>query len=146
MFLLDTNIISLLDSRRRKNAPGLIEWLEGNGALLYLSAMTLAEIEAGILKLRRERKAQRAQELTRFLEQIQADFGDRILPMDSQVALAVARLAEKARPAVVELADLIIAATAKRHDLTLVTANVKHFRALEIPLLNPLDASFDTPD
>lgn len=138
MFLLDTNIVSLLDHRRRDSAPELIQWLNRNGAALYLSAMTLAEMEAGILKLRRRGKARRASELTMLLERIVTDFGDRVLAMDALTAVTAARLAGQARPAVLELADLIIAATAKRHDLTLLTANEKHFRNLGIPAVNPL--------
>lgn len=59
--------------------------------------------------------------------------------MDGVVAVTVARLAEYARPAVVELADLIIAATTKRHGLTLLTMNVKHFQPLGVPVLNPME-------
>ena len=132
MYLLDTNIVSLLDARRHARAPELVAWMERNGAFLYLSAMSLAEMEAGILKLRRERKTRRAAELAALRDQILSDFGDRVLPMDSLVALGVARFAERARPKVLELADLIIAATAKRHDLTLLTADRKHFGAPDV--------------
>ncbi len=138
MFLLDTNIVSLLDHRRRDSASELIQWMNRNGARLYLSAMTLTEMEAGILKLRRQGKAKRASELTILLERILTDFGDRVLAMDALTAVTVTRLAEQARPSVLELADLIIAATAKRHDLTLLTANEKHFRNLGITIVNPL--------
>ena len=138
-FLLDTNIVSLLDERRHQKAPGLIAWMERNGAFLYLSAITITEMEAGILKLKREDKYRRAAGLTTLLETILADFGDRVLPMDSLVALTVARLADRARPSVVELADLIVAATAERYGLLLLTANVKHFVHLGIALANPLE-------
>lgn len=139
MYLLDTNILSLLDPRRRDRCPELIDWIEQSGDALYLSAMTLAEMEAGILKLKREQKPGRALELQTLRDRIVTDFGDRVLPMDGLTALQVARLAEAARPAVIELADLIIAATAHRHGLTLLTANLKHFRALGISMLNPLE-------
>lgn len=140
MFLLDTNIVSLLDARRQKHVLPLIEWIERNGAFLYLSMMTVAEVEAGILKLKRERKLQRANELTLFLQRVLADFGDHVLPMDALTAITVAQLSEEARPHVVELADLIIAATARRHGLTLLTANTRHFERLAIPLINPLES------
>lgn len=138
MYLLDTNIVSLLDPRRQPTAPALIDWIEQTGDQLYLSAMTIAEMEAGILRLRRERKRKRADELQLLLERILADFGDRVLPMDALVAQWVARLAEDARPRVIELADLIIAATAKRNELILLSANTRHFEDLGITVVNPL--------
>jgi predicted nucleic acid-binding protein len=113
--------------RRRARAPALLEWIERNGAFLFLSVMTIAEMEAGILKLRREDKSARAAELETLLTAILADFADRVLPMDAMVARHVARLAEAARPDVVELADLIIAATAAAHGLTVLTGNLRHF-------------------
>jgi toxin FitB len=139
VYLLDTNILSLLDARRQGPASAMAEWMERNGSYLYLSAMTVAKMEAGILKLRRENKTQRAEELTVLLERILSDFGDRILPMDALVALTVTRLAEQASPSVVELADLITGATAKRHGLTVLTANIKHFGGLGISVVNPLE-------
>src|SRR5882672_10450429 len=57
MYLLDTNVVSMLDPRRQAHAPALIEWLDRNGASLFLSVMTIVEIDAGVLKLRRERKS-----------------------------------------------------------------------------------------
>ena len=54
-YLLDTNVVSMLDPRRQAHAPGLIDWLDRNGASLFLSVMTIIEFDAGILKLRRER-------------------------------------------------------------------------------------------
>src|SRR5712692_2418516 len=53
VYLLDTNIVSLLDPRRREHAPALVEWMERNGASLFLSVMTITELDAGVLKLRR---------------------------------------------------------------------------------------------
>jgi hypothetical protein len=47
--LLDTNIVSMLDPRRHSQAPALIDWLDRNGASLFLSVMTVIEIDAGIL-------------------------------------------------------------------------------------------------
>ncbi len=63
MYLLDTNIVSMLDPRRHPQAPELISWLERNGASLYLSVMTITELDAGVLKLRRDNKAGRADEI-----------------------------------------------------------------------------------
>jgi toxin FitB len=54
LYLLDTNIVSMLDPRRREHAPELVDWLERNGASLFLSVMTVTELDAGVHKLRRE--------------------------------------------------------------------------------------------
>jgi len=124
MYLVDTNIISLLDSRRQAFTPGLVGWLRRNGAHLFLSAITLTELEAGILKLRREGKDKRADELASLREAIQSDFSDRILPLDAAVAIAIAHLAEHARPTTIDLTDLIVAATAKVHGLRVLTRNL----------------------
>lgn len=137
MYLLDTNIVSLLDSRRQALVPGLVPWLRRNGAHLFLSVITLTELEAGILKLRREAKAERAAEFETLREAIQRDFGDRILCLDAPVAVTVAHLAEAARPQVIELADLIVAATAKVHGLAVMTRNTRHFEPTGLDVVDP---------
>ena len=138
MYLLDTNVISLLDERRQSQAPQFIDWLERNGAVLFLSVMTVAEMEAGILKLRRENKTARADELAALQASILADFGDRVLPVDTATALHVAQLAESARPTVVDTIDLIIAATARRHGLIVLTRNVRHFLPTGVLTIDPV--------
>ncbi|MEJ1158247.1 type II toxin-antitoxin system VapC family toxin [Prosthecomicrobium sp. N25] len=137
MYLLDTNIVSLFEPRRIARSAGLVDWMRRNDARIRLSAMTVAEVEAGILKLIRDGKPDRAAQLAAFRDGLLTDFADRILPMDAAVALAVARLAEKARPTVPELADLIIAATASVHGLTILTRNLRHFAPTGIPALDP---------
>lgn len=137
MYLLDTNIISLLDPRRQQLFPGLIPWLRRNGGCLFLSVITLTELEAGILKLRREGKDARATEFENLRAAIEMDFGDRILPLDRPAALMIARLSELARPRVIELADLIIAATAKIHGLAVITRNTRHFEPTGLTVFDP---------
>jgi predicted nucleic acid-binding protein len=146
MYLLDTNIVSLLDARRQGTVPELVAWLERNGAFLFLSAMTVAEMQAGILKLRREGKDARAEEIEALLVAILADFGDRVLPMDAMVAQRLAHLAEAARPQVVELADLVIAATASVHGLTVLTRNIRHFTPTGVDARDPLATLPDDVD
>jgi hypothetical protein len=140
MYLLDTNVVSMLDPRRRAQAPALIDWLDRNGAGLFLSVVTIAEIEAGILKLRRERKAARATELDGLVEAILADFGDRVLPVDTQTAQHLARLGERSHRQPISLADLLIAATAVRHGLVLLTRNMSELGRLRIGARDPFAA------
>lgn len=137
MYVIDTKIVSLFDPRRRQGAEATIAWLRQNDALIFLSAVTLMEIEAGFLKLAREGKAKRASQIAALRDGLLSDFADRILPVDAMVAIAVARLAERARPDVVERLDLMIAATADVHRFTVVTRNTKHFLPTGVPVLDP---------
>ena len=137
MYLLDTNVISMLDPRRRTQAPDLIAWLSSNGARLFLSVMTVAELEAGVLKLRREGKQKRADEIAGLVTAIVTDFGDRVLTMDIETARHVARLGELTHQQLVALPDIIIAATAARHGLVVLTRNMIDFRRLGVSALDP---------
>lgn len=141
VYLLDTNIVSLFDPRQRERASPVIEWMRRNDRALFLSPVTLMEIEAGILKLRREKnKIKRSEQLAAMRDGLLADFRERVLAMDVDVALTVARLAEAVRPMVIELDDLIIAATAKAHGLVVLTRNLRHFEPTGVAALDPLAA------
>lgn len=140
MYLLDTNIVSLFDPRRAGEAMSAIAWMREHDSLLFLSTITITEIEAGILKLMRERKEARARQIIALRDGIIADFSNRLLPLDVEVALTVARFAERVRPMTIERTDLIIAATASVHSLTVLTRNVRHFEPTGVPALDPLRA------
>jgi hypothetical protein len=137
-YLLDTTVASLFDPRRRERAAPVIAWLRRNDRALRISAVTILEIEAGLLKLRREGKDKRAGEIETLRDGLTADFAERLLPMDAAVALAAARLAEALRPAVLDWKDLVIAAMARVHGATVLTANLRHFAATGVPALDPM--------
>jgi predicted nucleic acid-binding protein len=137
MYLLDTNIVSMLDPRRQSQAPALIDWLDRNGASLFLSVMTIVEIDAGILKLRREGKTKRADELAGLVATILREFADRVLPVDTETGHHVARLGEQVYRQPISLPDLIIAATAVRHGLVLLTRNMSELGRLGIAARDP---------
>ena len=130
----------MLDPRRHRHAPALIEWLERNGASLFLSVMTITELDAGVLRLRREGKAARADEIAALVSAILADFESRVLAVDIATARQVARLAALAFRQPVALPDLIIAATALRHGLTVLTRNMGEFGRLGVPVRDPFVA------
>lgn len=138
MYLLDTNIVSLFDVRRQPNALPLIDWMRRHDRELFLSVVTLLEIETGLLKLAREGRSKRAAEIEALRVDIETSFGSRILSIDAEVALFTARLAEHARPAVVEIRDLLIAATAQVHRMTVLTRNLRHFAPTGVAHLDPL--------
>lgn len=138
MYLLDTNIVSVLDPRRRHDVQPVVQWIRRNGDFLYLSAMTLTEMESGLLKLRRHGAEKRAVEVAKLIDAIVSEFDERILSMDRHVAKAVARMQDRIRPLVVDLPDLIIAATAEAHRLTMLTSNIRHFEPTGISVIDPL--------
>lgn len=140
-YLLDTNILSLLDPRRASQRGHLTGWLTLHGTELALASITLTEIENGLLKLRRLGQTARAAEIEALAQSIRRDFADRILPLDSAVAVAIAHLAERARPMVIELPDLIVAATAEAHGLTVLTRNLRHMLPTGVAALDPVDTA-----
>ena len=131
MYLLDTNIVSEL--RKPKPHGGVVAWLESiDDAQLYLSALTLGEIQAGI-ELTREQDEIKAGEIEAWLEQVAGAYN--VLPMDVSAFRAWARLMHRKSDTLYE--DAMIAATAKVHGLTVVTRNVSDFTALGVAVLNP---------
>lgn len=132
MFLIDTDVLSAL--RRRERHPEVVRWLEAQRtADLYLSAVTIGEIERGIAQQQR-RDPSFARELSIWLDRVLAWYGDRVLDVDVPTARRWGRLSGDLGH---ERADLIIAATALEHGLTVVTRNVKHFEPTGVPVLNP---------
>jgi toxin FitB len=136
MYLLDTNVVSELRRRDRTN-PKVAIWADAVApADLFLSAITVLEIEAGVLMVERRDQAQGVV-LRAWLDgKVLPAFAERILPVDTAVAQRCARLhvpdphAER---------DALIAATALVHRLTLVTRNVADFQRMGVALLNPWD-------
>jgi predicted nucleic acid-binding protein len=137
-YLLDTNIISLLDARRAEKRGHLPSWLVLHGTEMAISAITLTEIQSGILKLRRLGQQARAHELQVMIEAIQRNFADRILPVDDRVAVAVSHMAERIRPVIIGLPDLLIASTAEARGLTVLTGNLRHFVPTGVPAIDPV--------
>ncbi len=136
MYLLDTNVISELrkagDGRADVN---VVAWLSGMDAgTFYLSAVTLMEIELGILRIERRDAAQGSRLRAWMNNHILPEFADRILPVDAAVALRCAALHV---PDPCSERDAFIAATALVHGITIVTRNTADFKATAVPTLNP---------
>lgn len=109
-------------------------WLHAQAERLFVSAITVMEIEQGIGKLRRAGGTERADRLTAWLDGVLAFYGDRVLAVDTTVARIAGTLSDQAfavgrHPG---LADIVIAATALAHDLVVVTENAKHFEPLGV--------------
>jgi predicted nucleic acid-binding protein len=141
MYLVDTNVVSESAPSRAKTSADLIEWMDGHSAELYLSAVTIAEIEDGIAKARRERATRKAANLTAWLEAVLHLYGNRILAFDVTTARIAGALSDLARSkgAAPGFADIVIAATARSHKLTILTRNTRHFEPMEVATINPFD-------
>jgi predicted nucleic acid-binding protein len=138
MFLLDTNVLSELRRRDRTDAR-VAAWADSvDQRALFVSVVTILEIEMGVLAVER-RDATQGALLRRWLEErVLPAFDDRILPIDTDVARACARLHVPDRKAE---RDALIAATALHHRMTVVTWNVHDFASMQVTLLDPWSSS-----
>ncbi len=131
MYLLDTNVISEL--RRIKPHGAVIAWLEDIAEeAIFLSAVTLGELQAGVEITRRQDSA-KAMEIERWLDQVAGSC--QILPMDARTFRECSRLMDGQSPQL--FGDAMLAATARVHRLTMVTRNIRDFKGFGISLLNP---------
>jgi predicted nucleic acid-binding protein len=136
MFLVDTNVVSeLRKARSGKANAGVIEWAQSvQVSELFISAITVFEIERGIFQLERKDTAQGAI-LRAWLDQhVLPGFAGRILAVDTAVSLRCAHLPI---PDPKRVSDALIAATAIVHGMTVVTRNEADFVQTGVPLLNP---------
>ena len=130
-YLLDTNVISEL--RKQRPHGGLVAWLQSiDEAKLFLSAVTVGEIQAGI-ELTREQDPAKASEIETWLELVVSACN--ILPMDAAAFRSWAKLMHKKSDTLYE--DAMIAATAQAHGLTVATRNVGDFNALGLDVFDP---------
>ena len=132
MYLLDTDVVSAL--RRPERHPAPSQWLESQRVSdIYLSVVTLAELERGIGRQLRP-NPDFARDLAQWLERILTWFANRIISVDVAAARRWGRLSAELGH---ENPDLIIAATALERGLTVVTRNVRHFEPTGVNVLNP---------
>jgi predicted nucleic acid-binding protein len=136
MFVLDTNVVSeLRKAATGKANPRVVAWAASiRPAALFLSVITLMELEQGVLLLERRDPRQGAA-IRQWLErQVLPAFEGRVLPIDDHVALRCARLHV---PDPRKERDALIAATGLVHGMTVVTRDTAGFEPTGVPLLNP---------
>jgi predicted nucleic acid-binding protein len=138
-YLVDTNVVSVGGPTNARPTPDLASWMERASERLYLSVITVAEVEDGIHKARREGASRKAERLATWLETLLHLYTARILAVDLAVARAIGPLSDHARGAghATGLADIAIAATARVHGHIVLTRNIPHFRMLDVPVHDP---------
>src|SRR3982074_2658341 len=133
MFLIDTVTLSKL--RRRQRDPVVVGWFERQRTTdLFLGVISIGEIERGIAR-QRGTDPGFAGALAAWLERGLAPYGERIVPFDLRTARRWGALTAAALGN--DSADLMIAATALEHGLTVVTRNVRDFEPTGLPALDP---------
>ena len=136
MFLIDTNIISEVRKGARCDSR-VAGWYAGiEDADLYLSVLVIGEIRKGIDSAR-PRDPRKADVLEGWLQEVERAFAERILPVDARIADSWGRMSAL-RP--IPVVDGLLAATAKTHNMTLVTRNASNVQGLGANVLNPFEA------
>ena len=136
MWLLDTMVISEL--RKRTPDANVVTWLLSvPEKSLYLSVVTLSEIQRGIA-LQRDKDAPFAERLQKWLDDMMKNYDDRVLPVTADIARRWGELTARVGH---DGADVMIAATALQHGLTVVSRNERHFSPFSVPILNPYNVT-----
>jgi predicted nucleic acid-binding protein len=137
MFVLDTNVVSELRKVRSGKAnPGVAGWAAGvRSAEMFISTITIHELEHGVLLMERSDPDQDAVLRWWLDESVAVAFAERVLVVDEDVARRAASLHV---PDPAPFRDALIGGTALVHHMTLVTRNVKDFKAIDgLEILNP---------
>jgi predicted nucleic acid-binding protein len=142
VYVVDTNILSTASPTVKLPLSELVDWLDRASPFLFLSVVTAAEVADGIAKKKREGATRKAGMLRAWWDTVEHLYADRILPFDLQTARIAGRLMDGARGRGHEpgFPDTAIAATAVQHHLTVLTRNVRDFKPLGVPHLNPYEA------
>ena len=138
MIILDTNVLSAL-MRRVPEAP-VVAWLDSQPAeSIWITSITLFETRFGLALLPGGRRRQALE--TAFAQLLDQDLENRVLDFDGAAATEAASLAARRQRAglPVDTRDTLIAGIALARRATLATRNVKHFRDLKVPVINPWD-------
>lgn len=136
MYLLDTNVVSeLRKAKSGKADKQVVSWADGvSASSLFLSVISILELETGILLIERRDHAQGAVLRSWLNAHVFPAFSDRVLDIDTAVAQCCAKLHV---PDPCSGRDALIAATALVHGMIVVTRNIDDFKATGVELLNP---------
>lgn len=136
-YLVDTNVLS--EPRQKHPEPKVVLWLKANESVLYTSVLVTGEIRYGI-ELLPPNSARRAVLLS-WHQRLLTIMGGRVLSINARVAEEWAKLQGElhARNLVLPVVDGLLAATARRYQLTIATENVRDFKATGVKVFNPFD-------
>ena len=140
MYVVDTNVVSELRKVRLGKADeNVAAWAQSvDAADIFVSAITIMELELGVLSIERKDATQGAM-LRSWLEQhVLPEFSGRTLPVDTAVAQRCARLHVPDKRGE---RDALIAATALAHGMTVVTRSVADFKPMGVIIINPWEVS-----
>jgi predicted nucleic acid-binding protein len=139
LFLVDTDVITAATPARLASRLDVVGWMDRNAEALFVSVITLAEIEAGVAKARRFGAVRKADDLSWWLEALLHLYGHRVLPFDVPASRFAGVLADQARDESLGcgLSDLAIAATAHVNGLTVLTRNLRDFSRLPVAAIDP---------
>lgn len=134
-YLLDTNVISELRKSAERADPAVRTWATTiNSVDVFLSAVTISELSQWAASTKRRDAVQGTLIETWLHDCVLAQYAERILAVDTEVALIAGRLHV---PDPRDYRDAFIAASALRHHLTVVTRNVHDFAPMDVPVVNP---------
>jgi hypothetical protein len=138
-YLVDTNVISAGAPPEAVKRTELVQWMDSHSPDLFMSAVTVAEIADGIAKAKREGAKRKASDLSAWLQAVLHLYSNRVLPFDDSTAEIAGVLSDLARgrghsPGFV---DVIIAATTRRHALTILSRNQRHFAPMDAAVIDP---------
>ena len=138
-YLLDTCVLS--EYVKRKPNSQVINWVDAQDELnLFISILSIAELKKGIIKIQNS-NPNRHKKLWNWLQKLEQRFVKRIIPLNEDIlnTWAVICGQSEAKGNKLPIIDSLIAATAYKHDLIIVTRNISDFKFLSINIFNPWD-------
>jgi len=139
LYLVDTNIVSAdAPAKRQVGTETFAAWMREHSESLFISTVTIAEIEAGIARAFRIGADTKAGRLRLWLAAVERCYAERILPFGIEEARQAGAILDRARAHDPGFEDVAIAATAAVRGFTVLTANERHFAPLGAPFVNPL--------
>lgn len=142
MYVVDTSVLSHGSPLQTRPRVDVRTWLADNGDHLYLSVVTVTEITFGIEWLRHKGSTRKAAVLQSWLSDVLVFHAGRVIPINRDIATRAGTLLATARAAGTEIGieDALVAATADRHGMTVLTDNLRHFRPTGVAAHNPFDS------
>jgi predicted nucleic acid-binding protein len=143
-YLLDTDVISVFAPGRSDTPPtgGEVDrWFDRNEPQFFFSVVTIIELEVGVLTLARKSPGRRQRQLADWFDGFVERYEDKVLNVDLDIARIAGQISDRTKSvgSYPGLPDVVIAATAIAGELTLLSRNTRHFRALGIDSVDPFE-------